>query len=81
MKIRVYILSLLAFGMALVLLMHFGCIWFYGEFLITEPNTMILTIETMLMAGIMFFSMFCLFDQLRNTAHEGKQVQVRERVR
>jgi hypothetical protein len=29
----------------------------------------------------MFFSMFCLFDQLRNTAHEGKQVQVRERVR
>jgi len=66
MRLRIYILSLLAFGMALCLLFHFGCIWVFEEFYICEPNTLILTIETVLMIAITLFSFYCIIDQIRN---------------
>ena len=66
MKLRMYILSLLASGMALCLLLHFGCIWIFGEFFICEPNQMMLIIETVMMLAILGFSVGCIFDLLRS---------------
>jgi hypothetical protein len=66
MRFRMYVLSLLAFGMALCLLYHFGCIWIFKEFYICEPNTLLLTIETVLMAGIVLFSFYCIIDQIKH---------------
>ena len=75
MRLKLYILSLLSFGMALVLLCHFGCIWAFGEFVITEPDTVVLSIETAMIVGIMLFSLLCLFEQLRGIRASGNPVE------
>jgi len=65
MKLRTYILSLLAFGMASWILFHFACIWVWGQFIIYEPNHWILTLETIVMFVIMAFSISCIVNHLR----------------
>ena len=67
MKIKFYILALLAVAMATFLLVHFGMIWAYGRFYIAEPNTPVLCLETVMMIAIFGFSFYCLIDQIRNT--------------
>ena len=66
MSVRRYFLAVLALGMALVLLFHFGCIWVYGEFVICESNTAILIAETCGMLAIVIYSGYCVLDQLRD---------------
>ena len=38
MKLRIYVLALLAFAMASFLLFNFAAIWAYGKFFIYESN-------------------------------------------
>jgi hypothetical protein len=78
MKIRVYILSLLAFAMASFLLVHFGLIWAYGKFYIYESNPLVLILETTMMVAILGFSFYCLLEQLREgRAGQAKAIQIR----
>jgi len=65
MSLRMYFLATLVLGMALALLSHFGSIWLFRDFTIGEPNTLILTAETVLMFSIMCFSLFCIFKEIR----------------
>jgi len=58
------VLALLAFGMALVLLVHFGCIWIYGRFYIAESNTFVLLAETSFIVSILTFSGYCFMREL-----------------
>ncbi len=75
MKIKVYILALLAVAMATFLLVHFGMIWTYGRFYIAEPNTPVLCLETVMMTAIFGFSFYCLIDQLRKPKKAGDDSQ------
>ena len=68
MTLRIYILATLVLGMALALLSHFASVWTLREFAIDEPNIVILSAETIMMAGIMCFSLYCIF---RGTRHAG----------
>ena len=65
MKFRTYILSLLAFSMAIWLLYHLACIWIYGNFFIYEPNSMILVLETVFITLCLLFSISCIVEQLK----------------
>jgi len=51
--------------MATFLLVHFVLIWVYGKFYIFESNMFILSLETTLMVAVLFFSLYCLVEQLR----------------
>ena len=64
-SIRLYTLALLSFAMATFLLVHFVLIWVYGKFYIFESNMFILSLETTLMVAVLFFSLYCLVEQLR----------------
>jgi hypothetical protein len=79
MKIKVYILALLAVAMATFLLVHFGMIWTYGQFFVKEPNTPVLCLETVMMVSIFGFSFYCLIDQLRKPKKTGKDSQEQRR--
>ncbi len=59
MQIRSFFLALLTFAMASFLLLHFGLIWLYGSVEIYESNTLILTVETIMMVAIIGFSLYC----------------------
>ena len=61
------LLALAAIGMAVVLLIHFGCIWVFGSFYITESNPFTLITETFLIIGILVFSLYCFVKELRRT--------------
>ncbi len=63
--IRLYLLAALTFGMALALLSHFASLWAFGEFLIAEPNTTILLLETVGLVSVLIFGAFCFFEQVR----------------
>jgi hypothetical protein len=64
MRIKIYVLSLLAFAMGSFLLLHFGMIWAYGKFYIYESNQLVLLLETVLMVAILAFSFYCLVEQI-----------------
>ena len=65
MKLRIYVLALLAFAMASFLLFNFAAIWAYGKFFIYESNRWVLTLETTMMVAILVFSVFCIAEQVR----------------
>jgi hypothetical protein len=65
MKLRIYILALLAFAMASFLLFNFAAIWVYGKFFIFESNHLVLTLETTSMVAILGFSFYCIAEQVR----------------
>ena len=67
MNLRTSMLALLAFAMALVLLIHFGCIWIYGSFYIYESNIYVLIAETSAIFTILAFSFYCFLRELRKT--------------
>lgn len=67
MNLRTSLLALLAFAMAMVLLIHFGCIWVFGSFYIYEPNTFILLSETSVIFSILAFSFYCFVRELSKT--------------
>jgi ABC-type nickel/cobalt efflux system permease component RcnA len=60
-------LALLSFAMAVVLLIHFGCIWIYGSFYIHESNPFTLIAETSIIFIILAFSFYCFVRELRRT--------------
>ncbi|GEM_PF-2377196 len=64
MSVRMYILATLVQGMALALLAHLGSVWIYHEFMIGEPNVIILAIETVSIFSIMCFSLYCIFQMV-----------------
>jgi hypothetical protein len=64
MNARTSVLALLAFGMALVLLVHFGLIWIYGRFYIAESNTFVLFAETSFIIIILTYSGYCFMREL-----------------
>ena len=66
MKLRIYVLALLAFAMASFLLFNFASIWAYGKFFIFESSRVTLTIETTMMVVILGFSVYCIAEQVRN---------------
>ena len=65
MRVKNYILAVLAFAMASFLLIHFGLIAVYGRYYIYESNPLILVSEITLIVAIMAFSSYCIIDQLR----------------
>lgn len=65
MTVRSFFLSLLTFAMASFLLLHFGLIWMYGSVEIYESNTLVLTLETIMMVAIIGFSVFCSYENIR----------------
>jgi hypothetical protein len=65
MKLRIYVLALLAFAMGSFLLFNFANIWAYGNFFIYESNRLVLTIETITIIAILGFSIFCMAEQVR----------------
>ncbi len=67
MNLRTSVLALLAFAMAAVLLIHFGCIWLFGSFYIYESNTYVLLAETSIIFSILAFSFYCFVRELRKT--------------
>jgi hypothetical protein len=67
MNLRNSMLALVAFGMAVVLLIHFGCIWMYGRFYISESNPFILFAETSMVVAILTFSFYCFVRELSRT--------------
>lgn len=64
MRLQTYALAALSLGMAVFLLFHFGCIWIYGEFLVTEPSREILAAEMLGAFAVMGFSGYSLVDTL-----------------
>jgi ABC-type nickel/cobalt efflux system permease component RcnA len=64
MNLKVSLLALMAFAMALVLLIHFGCIWIFGNFYIHESNPYVLVAEISLISGILAFSFYCFVREL-----------------
>jgi uncharacterized membrane protein YidH (DUF202 family) len=72
MAIRTYLLAFLSFGMALAIFSHFGCMLVIGEFTICEPNTAILTAETIIIALIAVFSFYCVIEQIRKVGTNRK---------
>ena len=66
MKIRVFFLSLLASGMAIFLLLHFGLIWLYGKVRIFESNMWVLSLEIVMMFIILGYSTYCGIEQIKN---------------
>jgi hypothetical protein len=76
MRIRIYVLSLLAFAMGSYLLLHFGLIWVYGKFYIYESSLLVLVLETALMVGILAFSFYCLVEQI----HTGKMRNFNQKI-
>jgi hypothetical protein len=72
MTIKTYLLAFLAFGMALAIFSHFGFMLVLGEFSITEPNTGILTAETILISLIAAFSLYCIIDQVKKMGARSK---------
>jgi hypothetical protein len=78
MKMRIYLLSLLALAMASFLLVHFGMIWVYGRFYVYVSNPVVLILETAGIAAILGFSFYCLLGQLREgRASQAKLMRVR----
>ena len=67
MQIRSFFLALLTLAMGSFLLLHFGLIWMYGSVEIYESNTLILTLETIMMIGIIGFSLYCSAAFLRRS--------------
>ena len=67
MQIRSFFLSLLTFAMSSFLLLHFGLIWLYGSVQIYESNTLVLTLETVMMVVIIGFSLYCSAGFLRRS--------------
>lgn len=65
MNLRTSMLALLAFAMATVLLIHFGCIWIFGSFYIRESNIYILLAETSIIFSILAFSFYCFVRELQ----------------
>ncbi|MFA5308802.1 MAG: hypothetical protein WC370_04860 [Dehalococcoidales bacterium] len=65
MSIRVYFLALSALGMSAFLLLHFGLILIYGQFLIFESNLPVLILEIGLTAAIMIFGFYCVISELK----------------
>jgi len=64
MSVRTSVLALLAFGLALVLLIHFGLIWIYSRFYIAESNTFVLFAETSFIVSILTYSGYCFMREL-----------------
>jgi hypothetical protein len=62
---RLFMLALLSLSMATFLLFHFGCIWVYGKFYISEPRQWLLSLETILIFNILAFSAYCAVEQLK----------------
>lgn len=50
----------LIMGMSAALLWHFYQIWTQGKFYIQEPNIVILTLETIMLAGIFIYAVVSL---------------------
>jgi hypothetical protein len=69
MKMRLFFMSLLAAGMAVFLLLHFGLIWVYGQVRIFESNLWMLAFEIVMMLAILGFSAYCCIEQIRNLRH------------
>ena len=64
MRVQTYLLAALSLGMAVFLLFHFGCVWMYGEFLITEPSREILAAEMIGAFVVVGLSGYSLVDTL-----------------
>lgn len=62
---RLFLLGLISVAMATFLLLHFCFIWVFGKFYIAEPNTMILTLETVAIISILCFSAYCVLEQFK----------------
>lgn len=56
----------LIFGMGAALLWHFSYIWRYGEFYVREPNTAVLTGETILLAAVTVFGLFRVLKDIQD---------------
>ncbi len=68
MRFRLCVLGSLALGMAICLMVHFAFIWKYGKFYIYEPNPLILVMETVMMAAIIIYALYCVISSLKNPA-------------
>jgi len=65
MNMKTCIIDTLVIGLSAALLWHFSNIWRYGQHLIQEPNTIVLTLETAGLLLILGFGVIKLVGDLK----------------
>jgi len=65
MNMKTYIIDALVIGLSAALLWHFSNIWRYGQHLIQEPNTIVLTLETAGLLLVLGFGVIKLVGDLK----------------
>jgi len=65
MNMKTCIIDALVIGLSAALLWHFSNIWLYGQHLIQEPNTIVLTLETAGLLLILGFGVIKLVGDLK----------------
>jgi len=72
MNMKTCIIDALVIGLSAALLWHFSNIWRYGQHLIQEPNTIVLTLETAGLFLILGFGVIKLIGDLKEERSEVK---------
>jgi len=72
MNMKTCIIDALVIGLSVALLWHFSNIWRYGQHLIQEPNTIVLTLETAGLLLILSFGVIKLVGDLKEERSEVK---------
>ncbi len=64
MKMQMYVLGFLAFGLSLFLLSNFILIWQTGQVRINDPSPMVLLADTAIVVAALAFSLYCMAKYL-----------------
>ena len=64
MKLQLYMLAILAFGMSLFLLINFIFIWQFGRVSIIQSDPLVLVADTVIVLVALAFSLYCMVRQL-----------------
>ncbi len=71
--IKTYLLGLMSLSMASFLLVHFAMIWAWGRFYVYESSPVVLSLETTMVVAMLFFSVYCVLEQLQRERARGSQ--------
>jgi len=66
MMMKIIIADCLIMGMSAAILWHFSNIWRYGQYLIQEPNSVVLVLETAGLLAVLIFGVTKFISDLRS---------------
>ena len=66
LRMKNIIADCLIMGMSVALLWHFSNIWRYGQYLIQEPNSVVLVLETAGLLAVLIFGVTKFISDLRS---------------